>query len=88
MILLNKLLEDGNTLYRRGRHEEAAHRYSYALKRLPPMAEQADPSVLEVEQVREDEKNIFKKDIFQKVFFFFRLTITISSSASSESTCF
>jgi len=35
LILLNKLLEDGNTLYRRGRHEEAAHRYSYAVRRLP-----------------------------------------------------
>jgi len=35
LILLNKLLEDGNTLYRRGRHEEAAHRYAYALRRLP-----------------------------------------------------
>lgn len=35
MILLNKLLEDGNTLFRNGRLEEAAYRYEYALKRLP-----------------------------------------------------
>ena len=35
MILLNKLLEDGNTLFKRNRFEEAAHRYSYALKRIP-----------------------------------------------------
>ncbi len=35
LTLLNKLLEDGNTLYRRGRHEEAAHRYAYAIRRLP-----------------------------------------------------
>ena len=35
LILLNKLLEDGNTLFKRNRFEEAAHRYSYALKRIP-----------------------------------------------------
>jgi len=35
MILLNKLLEDGNTLYRKNKLLDAAHRYSYAIKRLP-----------------------------------------------------
>ena len=35
LILLNKLLEDGNTLFRSGRLEAAAYRYEYALKRLP-----------------------------------------------------
>ena len=35
IILLNKLLEDGNTLYRKNRYDEAAHRYQYALRRLP-----------------------------------------------------
>ena len=35
LILLNKLLDDGNTLYRQGRQPEAAHRYRYALRRLP-----------------------------------------------------
>eukprot|EP00095_Tigriopus_kingsejongensis_P002147 maker-scaffold583_size130250-snap-gene-0.13 protein:Tk02147 transcript:maker-scaffold583_size130250-snap-gene-0.13-mRNA-1 annotation:"protein tanc2 isoform x3" len=35
IILLNKLLEDGNTLYRKNRFDEAAHRYQYALRRLP-----------------------------------------------------
>ncbi|XP_015833767.1 protein TANC2 isoform X2 [Tribolium castaneum] len=35
LILLNKLLEDGNTLYRKGRLREAAHRYQYALKKFP-----------------------------------------------------
>ena len=35
LILLNKLLEDGNTLYRQGRLPDAAHRYRYALRRLP-----------------------------------------------------
>ena len=34
VILLNKLLEDGNTLYRQQRILEASHRYRYALKRL------------------------------------------------------
>ena len=35
LILLNKLLDDGNTLYRQGRLPDAAHRYRYALRRLP-----------------------------------------------------
>ena len=35
LVLLNKLLEDGNTLFRHGRLNEAAYRYEYALKRLP-----------------------------------------------------
>lgn len=37
LILLNKLLEDGNMLYRRNRPSEAAHRYQYALKRINPL---------------------------------------------------
>ncbi|XP_054264581.1 protein TANC2 isoform X4 [Macrosteles quadrilineatus] len=36
LVLLNKLLEDGNVLYRKGRLKEAAHRYSYALNKFPP----------------------------------------------------
>lgn len=35
LILLNKLLEDGNTLYRKNMLPEAAHRYRYAIHRLP-----------------------------------------------------
>jgi hypothetical protein len=35
LVLLNKLLEDGNTLFRHGRLSDAAYRYEYALKRLP-----------------------------------------------------
>jgi len=35
LILLNKLLEDGNLLYRKLRLREAAHRYQYALKKFP-----------------------------------------------------
>ncbi len=38
LILLNKLLEDGNTLYRKNRFDDAAHRYQYAIKRIPPGA--------------------------------------------------
>lgn len=35
LILLNKLLEDGNVLYRKGRLKEASHRYGYALRKFP-----------------------------------------------------
>ncbi|XP_071451060.1 protein TANC1 isoform X2 [Hetaerina americana] len=35
LILLNKLLEDGNVLYKKGRLQEASHRYRYALKKCP-----------------------------------------------------
>ena len=35
LILLNKLLEDGNTLFKKQKVTEAAQRYSYASKRLP-----------------------------------------------------
>ncbi|KAJ8723512.1 hypothetical protein PYW08_003424 [Mythimna loreyi] len=37
LILLNKLLEDGNMLYRKNRPSEAAHRYQYALKKINPL---------------------------------------------------
>ena len=35
LILLNKLLEDGNTLYRQAALGEASTRYRYAVRRLP-----------------------------------------------------
>ncbi|KAG7190367.1 hypothetical protein KM043_006477 [Ampulex compressa] len=35
LILLNKLLEDGNVLYRKNRLKEASHRYAYALRKFP-----------------------------------------------------
>lgn len=38
LILLNKLLNDGNTLYRREKYEDAAHRYQYAVRRVPDAA--------------------------------------------------
>lgn len=40
LILLNKLLEDGNVLYRKDRLKEASHRYSYALRKFPGAPEQ------------------------------------------------
>ncbi len=35
LLLLNKLLDDGNTLFKKGQLNEAAHRYQYALRKLP-----------------------------------------------------
>uniref|UniRef100_A0A8D9ESN6 Protein TANC2 n=1 Tax=Cacopsylla melanoneura TaxID=428564 RepID=A0A8D9ESN6_9HEMI len=37
LVLLNKLLEDGNVLFRKSRLKEAAHRYNYALNKFPPV---------------------------------------------------
>ena len=34
LVLLNKVLEDGNTLYRQARLEEAALRYRYGLRKV------------------------------------------------------
>ncbi|KFB34853.1 AGAP004244-PA-like protein [Anopheles sinensis] len=42
LILLNKLLEDGNTLYRKNRLQEASHRYQYALKKIPTVPGSGD----------------------------------------------
>ena len=38
-LLLNKLMEDGNILYRKNRIKDAAHRYHYALKKFPRMSD-------------------------------------------------
>merc|ERR1719317_988731 len=35
LTLLNKLLEDGNTLYKKNKLAEASQRYQYAAKRVP-----------------------------------------------------
>ncbi|XP_012226066.1 protein TANC2 isoform X3 [Linepithema humile] len=40
IILLNKLLEDGNVLYRKNRLKEASHRYVYALRKFPVSPEE------------------------------------------------
>ena len=37
LLLLNKLLEDGNTLFKKEKLKEAAHRYQYALRRMPSL---------------------------------------------------
>ena len=37
LVLLNKLLEDGNTLFKKLKYNKDAHRYSYAIKRVPSM---------------------------------------------------
>ena len=42
LVLLNKLLEDGNTLFRGGKMDDAAYRYEYALKRLPRLESDDD----------------------------------------------
>ena len=42
--MLNKLLEDGNTLFRKGRLTDAAYRYEYALRRLPRLRPDAAAS--------------------------------------------
>ena len=55
--MLNKLLEDGNTLYRRNRFEDAAHRYQYAVKRLPPMSQQAGQQI--GRQLSQQEEQLF-----------------------------
>lgn len=54
LALLNKLLEDGNVLYRKQRLTEASHRYSYALKKFPTEAELGDSgdSVATFQQLR------------------------------------
>ncbi|XP_059471680.1 protein TANC2 isoform X2 [Neocloeon triangulifer] len=40
LMLLQRLLEDGNLLYKRGRHQDAANRFYYAIKKLPPTSAQ------------------------------------------------
>lgn len=35
LLLLNKLLDDGNTLFKKDQINDAAHRYQYALRKLP-----------------------------------------------------
>lgn len=42
IVLLNKLLEDGNVLYRKNRLQDASHRYQYALKKIPSNLENVD----------------------------------------------
>jgi len=39
LILMGKLLDDGNTLYKKQRLRESAQRFQYALKKFPPVEE-------------------------------------------------
>ena len=47
LTLLNKLLEDGNTLFKRNQLAEAAQRYTYAAKRVPSSTEGAHKAVFD-----------------------------------------
>lgn len=42
VVLLNKLLEDGNVLYRKNRFQDAAHRYQYALRKISGLEQLLD----------------------------------------------
>ena len=52
LILLNKLLNDGNTLYRREKYQDAAHRYLYAVRRVPDNFESMEDSKETFEQLK------------------------------------
>ena len=41
------MLNDGNTLYRREKYEEAAHRYQYAVRRVPQFISSEDSATFE-----------------------------------------
>ena len=47
LTLLNKLLEDGNTLYKKNKLPEAAQRYQYAAKRIPTINQGAHKKVFD-----------------------------------------
>ena len=71
MILLNKLLEDGNTLFRNCRYDAAAYRYEYALKRIPRLKpiddndENKNPETNVNNKLRQ--KNAEKDDVFSQL---------------------
>ena len=46
------MLDDGNTLYRREKYDDAAHRYQYAIRRLPESFENMENSVETFQQLR------------------------------------
>ena len=55
---MNKLLEDGNTLFRNGKYDAAAYRYEYALKRIPRL--KPSDTVSQVENNINDESSKLK----------------------------
>lgn len=51
IVLLNKLLEDGNVLYRKNRLQDASHRYEYALKKIPSGYEKSSDATDDAEEI-------------------------------------
>ena len=43
LILMGKLLDDGNTLYKKQRLQESTQRFQYALKKFPPVEDYGGP---------------------------------------------
>ena len=68
---MNKLLEDGNTLFRNCRYDAAAYRYEYALKRIPRLKpidgndENKNPETTGNNKLRQ--KNAEKNDVFSQL---------------------
>ncbi|KAJ3593227.1 hypothetical protein NHX12_005563, partial [Muraenolepis orangiensis] len=52
LILLHKLMEEGNMLYKKGRMKEAAQRYQYALRRFPGHAAGGDQELKALRDLR------------------------------------
>ena len=73
MILLNKLLEDGNTLFRNGRYDAACYRYEYALKRIPRLKPSNGPqntdnaTTVPNQKIDIRQKNVEKDDVFSQL---------------------
>ena len=55
-MLLNKLLDDGNTLFKKDQINEAAHRYQYALRKLPTVV--SNTTIKGVTKLTFDQLNI------------------------------
>jgi hypothetical protein len=69
LLLLNKLLEDGNTLFRNGRYDAAAYRYEYALKRMPRLKTSDASQDNKASQTKNNirQKNIEREDVFTQL---------------------
>ena len=71
LLLLNKLLEDGNTLFRNGRYDAASYRYEYALKRMPRLKtlDVSQDSNNKVVQSKNSirQKNMEREDVFTQL---------------------
>ena len=63
LILLNKLLEDGNTLYRKNRFDEAAHRYGYAVRRISVNISNNNNSINDPSQKKENINHIYDDEM-------------------------